>query len=199
MIKKVNWNIFSLGCFFFLLLSNSVSAEDLFVTYKNNKCSATIDGKTYTCSIGKNGITDNKVEGDSCTPSGTYPLREILYREDKIDSAMIKTNLLKQKLTPNDGWCDEPKSKQYNKLVKLNAFDTSIRHEKMYRDDNLYDFVLVVGYNDNPPIPGKGSAIFIHVAREGYAGTAGCIGFSKEDLLEIVSKLDKKSKVVILK
>lgn len=196
-IKRAKCNFFFISIF--LLETVYAFAYDLHVTFENNKCSAEIDGNIYTCSIGKNGVTANKVEGDSCTPVGTYPLREIFFRADKIDSTMIKTNIVKHKIKFSDGWCDEPTNSQYNKLVDLTMFDASISHERMYRDDDLYDLVLVVGYNDNPIVLGKGSAIFIHVARDGYAGTAGCIGFSKKDLLEICSKLHKESKVGIQK
>ena len=96
-----------------------------------------------------------------------------------------------------DGWCDEKTSSYYNKHVDLRTFDNKISHENLWRNDDLYDCFLVVGYNDKPVVPGKGSAIFVHIARAGYLGTAGCVAFTREDLKEIISKIDYNSKITI--
>ena len=112
---------------------------------------------------------------------------------NKIVSSGFKVYII----TQDDGWCDEPKSIYYNKHVDLRIFDNKISHETLWRNDDLYDCLLVLGYNDDPIVPGKGSAIFMHVARAQYAGTAGCIGFSKPDLWEIISKLNINSTITI--
>ncbi|KAA0205347.1 L,D-transpeptidase family protein [Lawsonia intracellularis] len=179
----------------FILIVHA-NAHDLYIVYKDNICQATLDEKTYKCSIGKNGTSNCKVEGDKSTPLGKFPLRKVFFREDKIGNN-IKTGLPSRKIKKNDGWCDDPTSIQYNKFVDLTCFNNSISHEKLYRDDDVYDLIIVVGYNDSSPIPSKGSAIFIHVAREGFLGTDGCIAFAQDDLVEILSKLDKTSKVII--
>ena len=93
------------------------------------------------------------------------------------------------------GWCDDPQSKQYNKLIKL-PFNYS--HEKLYKKENIYDIILVLNYNMNPTIKGKGSAIFIHVARKNYDKTEGCIALNKRDLLKILKQLKKNTEVMIV-
>ena len=149
------------------------------------------NGKVYDCAVGKNGFSENKKEGDNCTPVGTYPVREVFYKAER-----PRTNLPAKQITEFDGWCDDVSSIDYNKHIKL---PHSARHEKMLRDDNLYDYVVVIGYNDAPIEKGKGSAIFMHVAKPEYAGTEGCVALKKEDLLEVLEKLDTNSKIEIIK
>lgn len=164
---------------------------------------ATVGEKSYRCNIGYKGCSDDKKEGDGCTPVGDFPLREIFFRKDRLEEKELsETKLPSRPLTEKDGWCDDPLSPEhYNKWIDLDQFaQTSEKtpgHEKLFREDHVYDILVVVGYNDSPPIPKKGSAIFIHLARENYPGTAGCVVFSKEDLLEIISQLDKESQIHI--
>ena len=101
----------------------------------------------FRCSLGKNGISDKKEEGDGITPRGTFKLTKLFYREDKIKN--IRTEIKKVKIKKNMGWCDDPKSKFYNKLVKL---PSKFSHEKFYRKDNIYNIVVVLDYNLNPII-----------------------------------------------
>lgn len=147
------------------------------------------DSKTYRCAIGKNGFTRNKVEGDNCTPLGIFALRECWWRQDKLPQAP-KTTLPRRKIMPDDGWCDAPTDAHYNTHIKL-PFAAS--HEKLWREDNVYDVVVPLGYNDNPVEAGKGSAIFMHVAKPGYAGTEGCVALALPDLLEILAKVNEDS------
>lgn len=149
-------------------------------------------GKKYKCALGKNGISSHKREGDNCTPKGKWPLREVFYRSDKVD--IPRTILQCSAIQPYDGWCDAPEDINYNKKVKL-PYPTS--HEKLYREDNLYNIVVVLGYNDAPPIIHKGSAIFMHVAKPEYQGTEGCIALKIEDLLEILAEIDVKTQIEI--
>ena len=93
------------------------------------------------------------------------------------------------------GWCDAPEDVNYNKLVEL---PYAASHEKMFRDDELYNLVLVIGYNDNPPKPNKGSAIFMHIAKPNYAGTEGCIALKEKDLLEVLAGIEVDSKIEII-
>lgn len=149
--------------------------------------------KEYPCVLGKNGVTKDKKEGDGATPIGCFPLREVFYRPDRI--AKPKTGLAISEVNKDDGWCDDVNLSEYNQKVKL-PFSGS--HEKLWREeDNLYDLIIVVGYNDNPIISGKGSAIFIHLARPAFTPTAGCIAFKKEDLLEILKDCDLNTKICI--
>lgn len=151
------------------------------------------NGKIYRCAIGKNGFSSSKVEGDNCTPIGTWALRECWWREDKLPSAP-KTALPLRKTQPTDGWCDAPDDGHYNQHV---TFPYSASHEKLWRDDDVYDVVVVLGYNDAPAEPGKGSAIFMHVARPNYEGTEGCVALALPDLLEVLQQVDGSSHMEI--
>jgi L,D-peptidoglycan transpeptidase YkuD (ErfK/YbiS/YcfS/YnhG family) len=147
----------------------------------------------FKCSLGKNGVTKNKIEGDKCTPSGTYRLKQVFYRADRIKK--ITTNLKKIKIKKNMGWCDDSSSKKYNHLIKIpNKFS----HEKLYRKDHIYDIIVVLNYNMNPVIKKKGSAIFLHIAKKNYSKTLGCVGLKKNDLLEILNKVKKNNKIKII-
>jgi L,D-peptidoglycan transpeptidase YkuD (ErfK/YbiS/YcfS/YnhG family) len=145
------------------------------------------------CSLGKAGIKKKIKEGDNITPRGVFKIIKVYYRADKIDK--IETQIKKIKIKKKIGWCDDPRSVFYNKQIKLpNKFS----HEKLYRNDNIYDLILVLNYNMNPIIKNKGSAIFIHVAKNNYQPTHGCIGLKKKHLLTILKKIKKNTKVKII-
>ncbi len=150
--------------------------------------------KRFRCAIGKNSVTENKREGDMATPLGCFPIREILYRKDKIQKP--KTLFPVSEITPDDGWCDDINSPEYNKKIKL-PFPSS--HENLWREDDVYDCIVILGYNDNPPEPGKGSAIFMHVARESYSPTAGCIALSLDNLLALLKEIPLDTTVCVQK
>ena len=147
----------------------------------------------FKCSLGKNGVTKNKVEGDKCTPSGIYRLKQVFYRADRIKE--FTTNIKKIKIKKNMGWCDDSSSKRYNQLIRV---PTKFSHEKLYRKDGIYDIIVVLNYNMNPVIKKKGSAIFMHIAKKNYSKTLGCIGLKKNDLLEILNKVKKNNKIKII-
>lgn len=140
--------------------------------------------KSYPCIFGKAGLTLDKKEGDMKTPIGKFPLRRCFYREDKMGD--IQTVLEKRIIQENDGWCDDVRSEYYNRLVSL---PFKGRHEKLWRDDEAYDLFIEIGYNDDPVISAKGSAIFLHVMHEDKRPTAGCLSLSKEDFIELISFL----------
>jgi L,D-peptidoglycan transpeptidase YkuD (ErfK/YbiS/YcfS/YnhG family) len=146
----------------------------------------------YRCALGKAGIKKKIKEGDNITPRGIFKITKIYYRADKIKP--IKTNIRKFKIKKNMGWCDDPKSHLYNRQIKL---PNKYSHEKLYRNDNLYDLVAVLDYNTNPIIKNKGSAIFIHISKNSYKKTAGCIALKKEDLIKIISLIKKGTKIQI--
>lgn len=155
-------------------------------------------GKIYQCAVGRNGVAKEgeKREGDGRTPSGTFPLRGLYYRPDRIAREALPARLQPIALSPGDGWCDEPADPQYNRPVRL---PYAASHEELWRrQDDLYDLILVVGYNDDPVVPGRGSAIFMHVARTGYAPTAGCVALSVKDLMEILASLEPQSRIRIV-
>jgi L,D-peptidoglycan transpeptidase YkuD (ErfK/YbiS/YcfS/YnhG family) len=118
-----------------------------------------------------------KREGDGAAPAGVWPMRRLLYRPDRGPAPV--TALPTQEIAPDDGWCDAPGDPAYNQSVKRPYPASS---EALWRDDGLYDRVVVLGFNDAPPVPGGGSAIFLHLAREGYAPTEGCVAVSRDDM-----------------
>ncbi len=144
------------------------------------------------CAIGKRGIGIKRKEGDQITPKGKHKIKYILYRKDRISK--IQSKFKKIVITKNMGWCDDPKSKDYNKLIKL---PTNYSYEKLYRRENIYDLILVLNFNMRPIVKKKGSAIFIHIAKKNYKKTEGCVAINKIQLLKIIKKLKKNSKVLI--
>lgn len=147
-----------------------------------------LNNKVYKCSFGKNGFIKNKCEGDNKTPIGKWKLNRLFYRSDKIK--LPNTQLPALKIQENMGWCDDIKSDCYNQLIKL-PFDYSC--EKMWRNDDLYDIVIELDYNVNNPVKGKGSAIFLHIAKPDYSGTEGCIAINIDDMLEILPNLNTQT------
>ena len=154
---------------------------------------ATLGGRRWRCTVGAGGIREDKVEGDSATPVGEFPLRRIFYRNDLV--VLPKVALPARPISKHDGWCDDPRSPSYNRLVNI---PNEWSHEKMWREDGLYDLVVVVGYNDDPPEGEWGSAIFLHIARDDYAGTQGCVAFSRDDLLELLPLLTRDTRLRVL-
>ena len=154
-----------------------------YLKYKNLK---------FRCSWGKAGIGKKESEGDKNTPRGTYKIVKIYYRNDRVKKILSNFKLFKIK--KNMGWCDDPKSKKYNQLVKI---PNKYGYEELNRKDNIYDLVLVLNYNIKPIIKNKGSAIFIHIANKNYKKTAGCIGLKKSHLINIIKKIKKNTKVII--
>ena len=145
------------------------------------------------CAVGKRGIGHKKKEGDLITPIGIFKIKFILYRKDRVER--FTTFLKKVSINKKLGWCDDPKSKKYNKLIEY-PFEGS--SEKLYRRDNIYDLILVLDYNMNPIKKNKGSAIFIHVTKKNYKKTKGCVAIKKRELLKIIKDLKKKTKVKIV-
>ena len=131
------------------------------------------------CALGPAGVlaAGRKREGDGATPAGRWPMRRVLFRPDR--GSAPRTSLPVQPLAPNDGWCDAPDDQNYNRPVKL-PYPASA--EAMWREDGLYDLVVVLGHNDDPPVPGLGSAIFLHCARPDFAPTQGCVALARSDL-----------------
>ncbi len=142
--------------------------------------------------IGPGGIAVKGGEGDGITPRGIFPVREIFYRADRI--AAPRTHLPLRAIQAEDGWCDAPDDPNYNRLVKL-PYPASA--ETLWREDHLYDLVAVLGYNDHPVVPGKGSAIFMHLARPDYSVTQGCVAMALDDLLAAIEQLKPGDQVAI--
>lgn len=140
------------------------------------------NGARYQCAIGRGGYALNKREGDGATPIGVWPFRRVYYRPDR--GKPPKTGLQVLPLSPTDGWCDAPGDPAYNRPVTL-PYPAS--HEEMWREDHLYDIVVVLGHNDDPPVPGRGSAIFMHLARDGYKPTEGCVALTRAHLETVLA------------
>jgi L,D-peptidoglycan transpeptidase YkuD (ErfK/YbiS/YcfS/YnhG family) len=151
-----------------------------------------IGGREMRCAVGRSGVTTDKHEGDGGTPAGRWFLREGFYRPDRV--APPQTALKLAPLAPTDGWCDAPDDPQYNRPVQL-PYPAS--HEEMWRSDHLYDVVIVIGYNDSPPAPGRGSAIFLHLSHDDFGPTAGCIAIPLADMLAILPLLTPETVIDI--
>ena len=158
-----------------------------------NKDTLLIDDFKFKCSIGKKGVCNKKVEGDLTTPKGTFNLGNIYYRSDRVQKPFSKLKSISIK--KNMGWCDDPNSKFYNKLIKIKK-NLKISHEKLYRKDHKYDFFILIKYNYKNPIKLKGSAIFLHLT-ENYLPTKGCIALSEKDFLILARLIDKNTKIKI--
>jgi L,D-peptidoglycan transpeptidase YkuD (ErfK/YbiS/YcfS/YnhG family) len=154
------------------------------------------NGRDMRCAVGRGGIVtaDAKHEGDGCTPAGSWAMREMFYRADR-ETAPV-TGLQMRALTPEDAWCDVEGDPAYNRLVRL-PYPT--RDEKLWREDHLYDLVVVLGYNDDPPRAGRGSAIFLHLARPDFSPSSGCVTLGRDDLLTVLREATGQTYVQILK
>ena len=142
--------------------------------------------------VGRAGVKADKHEGDGATPAGTYPLLSILYRPDRIAAPV--SGLPVKPLAPSDGWVDEPADANYNRPVSLPYAASA---ERMWREDDLYDALVVIGYNVEPVVPGAGSAIFLHIATPDFAPTAGCVAVKREILLGLFPLLGPDSQIAI--
>lgn len=145
-----------------------------------------------TAACGRGGVRADKREGDGASPGGIFPLVCAYYRPDRL--APPPTGLPLRALRPSDGWVDDPADPQYNRLVSL---PYPARHERMWREDGLYDLVVPIGYNADPPVIGRGSAIFLHVARLDFAPTEGCIAVAREVLARLLASLGPGSTIAI--
>ena len=148
----------------------------------------------WPCAVGRGGLRCDKREGDGATPIGSWPMRSLYYRADRV-VPKPKSMLATRSLRPTDGWCDDPSRTDYNRLVKL-PFDGS--HEVLWRNDSLYDLIVILGYNDSPPVTGKGSAIFLHLAKPDYGPTEGCVALARPHLLSFLEAADETSRLTIV-
>lgn len=149
-------------------------------------------GGNYACALGPAGVARSKREGDGATPAGIFPLRTVWYRADQIERPT--TALPLQETQPSDGWCDAPEDPNYNRAIE---FPYGASAERMWRNDGVYDLVVVIGHNDEPVVRGNGSAIFMHIANPEFGPTEGCIALRREDLLTLVNILTRDSTIEI--
>ncbi|ATC26636.1 hypothetical protein EIB18_19810 [Caulobacter vibrioides] len=153
-------------------------------------------GRIVRCAVGKAGAipAPDKREGDNKSPLGVWVMREVWYRPDVYPQGP-RTALPLRVTRPEDGWCDAPNDPNYNRPVTL-PYPASA--ERMWRDDAVYDLVVILGHNDDPPTPGMGSAIFMHLARDGYPGTEGCVALARADLEAVLATAGPGDAVQIL-
>ena len=162
------------------------------IIYLKNKHTLQIDSFYFKCSIGKNGLSTKKVEGDKKTPKGIFDIGHLYFRKDRIKN--IDTTLKCIEIKEKMGWCDDTENpRNYNKLIKINK---NIKHEKLKRKDHKYDLLIPIKYNFDNPIVYKGSCIFIHLTKN-YQPTAGCIALKKKDFLLLIKLINKKTKIKI--
>lgn len=154
---------------------------DLIVRWDADGWSARFGDRLLACSVGRTGARRAKREGDGATPVGRWPLRTVFYRPDR--GPAPRTALACRPLSPSHGWCDDPDDPAYNTLVTLPYRG---RHERLWRNDGLYDLVVTLGHNDDPPRPGHGSAIFLHLAGPDRGPTDGCVALALADLLAVL-------------
>ena len=158
-----------------------------------NKETLLIDDFKFKCSVGKNGFSRDKKEGDDKTPIGIFKLGNIYYREDRIEKPIskLKSIIIKR----NMGWCDDPKSKNYNKLIKIKK-NLKISYERLFRKDSKYDLFILIKYNYKKTYRNKGSAIFLHLTKN-YLPTQGCIAIKKNDFFILNKLIHKNTKIKI--
>ena len=157
-----------------------------------NKHTLQVDSFYFKCSIGKNGLIKNKIEGDKRTPKGTFEIEHLYFRKDRLKKpkTSLKTIEIKKKM----GWCDDVKvQSKYNRLIKI---EKNIKHEKLKRNDQKYDLLIPIKYNFNKIKVGLGSCIFIHLTKD-YKPTAGCIALAKKDFLIMLKLINKNTKIKI--
>ncbi len=161
------------------------------IIHLKNKQTLKIGNFYLRCSIGASGITKKKIEGDKKTPSGFYSIEHLYVRKDRIKKIHSKLKIIKIK--KNMGWCDDIRSKKYNKLIKIKK---NIHHEKLYRKDFKYDLLIPIKYNFKKPKKNLGSCIFIHLTKD-YKATKGCIALKKKDFFIMLKLIKKNSKIKI--
>tara|TARA_Y100000590_G_scaffold435293_1_gene554553 strand:- start:11023 stop:11514 length:492 start_codon:yes stop_codon:yes gene_type:complete len=159
---------------------------------KINKHLLLYKGYKLKCAIGKSGISSTKKEGDLTTPKGTFKIGLLYYRKDRIK--LPKCKLKKRVIKKNMGWCYDNKSKKYNKEI---SFPFKFKAEKLYRKDKIYDLFIHIKYNFSPTIKNKGSAIFLHLKKNKYKATKGCVAISKKDFFKIIPSIKKTTKILI--
>lgn len=152
-----------------------------------------LKNKIYKCALGRNGIKKRKIEGDGSTPEGIYSLGPLYYRSDRIKK--IKSSFNAIPIKKDMFWSDCSKSEYYNKLIRFR----DISCENLYKYNHTYDIVLVINYNTDPVIKGKGSAIFLHLAKKDFPATSGCIALKKNCLFEVLEKINTTDKIKIIK
>jgi L,D-peptidoglycan transpeptidase YkuD (ErfK/YbiS/YcfS/YnhG family) len=148
---------------------------------------------TLPCALGRSGTRHGKREGDGASPIGRFKLLQAFYRADH--GPRPRTGLALRRIGPKDGWSDDPRDRRYNRLVSL---PYSASHEKMWREDHLYDVVIDIAWNRSPAVKGRGSAIFLHLARPGFTPTEGCVAVEKRMIRSLLERVGPRTRIEIV-
>jgi L,D-peptidoglycan transpeptidase YkuD (ErfK/YbiS/YcfS/YnhG family) len=152
----------------------------------------TADGWTIPVALGRGGIKANKREGDGGTPRGTFRLRRLWWRADRMTRPM--THLPVRPIRSGDGWCEDPRDRHYNQPIRLKPDHPG---DRLKRADHLYDLIIELDHNTRPRIAGRGSAVFVHVARPGFAPTAGCVALKADALRRLIARIGPRTRIVV--
>ena len=142
--------------------------------------------------LGRGGVKANKFEGDGATPRGSFRLKRLWWRACR--HPRPETLLPASRIRPDDGWCEDPGDRHYNQRIKV---PPESKADRLARLDNLYDFIIELDHNTRPRIAGRGSAVFVHVARAGFAPTAGCVALRIDTLRRLLARLGPRTKIVV--
>jgi L,D-peptidoglycan transpeptidase YkuD (ErfK/YbiS/YcfS/YnhG family) len=152
----------------------------------------TADGRTVPVALGRGGIRANKREGDGGTPKGTYRPLQLWWRADR--HPRPRTHLPARPIRPDDAWCEDPNHRHYNQPIRLGRDEAG---DRLTRDDHLYDFIVEIDHNSAPRIAGRGSAVFLHLARANLSATAGCVSMTKSSMLRLLRRMGPHTKIII--
>ena len=142
--------------------------------------------------LGRGGIRANKREGDGGTPRGTFRLRQLWWRADRLTRPM--THLPVRRIRGDDGWCEDPSDRHYNQPIRLKPDHPG---DRLKRADHLYDLIIELDHNTRPRIAGRGSAVFVHIARPGFAPTAGCVALKADALRRLMAHLGPRTRIAV--
>jgi L,D-peptidoglycan transpeptidase YkuD (ErfK/YbiS/YcfS/YnhG family) len=152
----------------------------------------TADGWTVPVALGRGGILANKREGDGGTPKGTFHPRQLWWRADR--HPRPRTYLPVHPIRPDDAWCEDPNDRHYNQPMRLSRDQAG---DRLTREDHLYDFIVEIDHNSAPRIAGRGSAVFLHLARANFSATAGCVSMTKSSMLRLLRRMSRQTKIII--
>ena len=159
-----------------------------------NRCRGWLSFGTLTIpvALGRGGIRANKREGDGGTPLGRFRPLRLWWRADR--APRPATTLPLRAITPSDGWCEDPADRHYNQPIRLQPGDGG---DRLRRDDHLYDYIIEIDHNQRPRVAGRGSAVFVHLARDNFGPTAGCIAMRKNAMLQLLRRIGPRTRIVI--
>jgi L,D-peptidoglycan transpeptidase YkuD (ErfK/YbiS/YcfS/YnhG family) len=149
-------------------------------------------GLTLPVTLGRGGILADKREGDGGTPRGAFHPLRLWWRADR--HARPRTLLPVRRITATDAWSEDPSDRRYNQPIRIGGDQTG---DRLMRDDHLYDFIIEIDHNTQPRVAGRGSAVFLHLARENFSPTAGCVGLTKAAMLRLLERIGPQTQIVI--